>query len=236
MNKDELIANYFLGNLTQEEQLKFEHLMQTNSDFKKDVEFQRDIKDAIFRHERQNLKHRLQRVEKTIISKNTNKIRWFVAAAVLVSLSVGYYFLKSSYTNTELYAMYFEPAQNIIHPIVRDGVEDNVETKAFVAYQKKDYKLAAQLFDMVFQVNNTSEILFYEALCLMELNKIDQAIEKFEAHKKYTDLLSNKTNWYLALAYIKQNNIEKAKGILNLIIKNQESYNIEKAKELFKKL
>ncbi|MFC4721379.1 tol-pal system YbgF family protein [Geojedonia litorea] len=236
MDKDELIANYFLGNLTPDEEQKFEYLMQTDTDFKKDVEFQSQVKDAIFRHERHNLKQRLQDVEKDLIPKNTNKIKWLVAAAILISLSVGYYIFDSSYTYTELYAIYFEPAPNIVHPIVRDGIEDNDETKAFVAYQKQDYKLAAQLFDKVFQDTKTSEILFYEAISLMEINNIDQAIEKFEIHKKYNDLLSNKTHWYMALAYIKQNNIEKAKDVLNLIINNQESYNYKKAKELLRKL
>jgi tetratricopeptide (TPR) repeat protein len=210
--------------------------MQTDLDFKKEVKFQQDLKVTIFRHERHKLKHQLQDVERTIISKKAQKIWWLVAATIIVLISLGYFVPRPSYTNIELYAMYFEPAQNIVHPIVRDVVQDSDETRAFVAYQKKDYARAAQLFKSVFQSNNNSEILFYEAICLMELDRIDQAIEKLETHGKYTDLVSNKTNWYLALAYVRQNDFEKAKAILTSITTKKGSYKYKEAKMLLKKL
>jgi len=88
----------------------------------------------------------------------------------------------------------------------------------------------------LFATTQESELLFYEAITYLEINKTELAIQKFEAHKQYKDALSNKNNWYLALAYIKNDELEKAKIILKIIVKDTKPYNYKKAKRLLKKL
>jgi len=237
MDKERLIANYFLANLSEDEKRIFNTLFETDSDFKKEVEFQKRIKHAVVKNENDKLKQQLQAFEKEFKITKTRKLWWITAAAsVLILVTFGIYFFNPNYSNDELFAMYFEPAKNIVHPIVRNGDTNNELTNAFIAYQKQDYRLAQQLFEELFQTTQISELLFYEAISFLETNQPDLAIKNLREHQKFADALSDRTKWYLALAYLKQDNREVAKLILKEIVSNTIAFNYKEAKILLKKL
>lgn len=80
---------------------------------------------------------------------------------------------------------------------------------------------------------------YYSAQCAMEMNKTSEAISKLQqALKESPDNFSKaKAHWYLALAYLKNGDIEKAKQILNALsakskAKEYQAQSIELLKEL----
>lgn len=236
MNKERLIESYFLGILSEDEKIKFDELFETDTNFKKEIEFQKQVKNAVLNKEHITLKRHLQDIESNISNRQSLKTWWFAAAAILLFVSFGYYFFNKEYTNDSLFAEYYQPAKNIVHPIVRNETEENEETNAFIAYQQQDYKVAQQLFHSLFESTQKSEILFYEAISMLETDQIDLAIQKLEAHKQFNDAVSSRTNWYLALAYLKQNNIEKVKTILKDIVSSTSTFKYKEVKKLLKKL
>jgi hypothetical protein len=236
MDKERLIANYFLDALTDVEKIQFENFLKTNPDFKEEFDFQKAVKQAIIKKEHDNLKHRLQHFEVELKSKKIKKIWWSVAASIILMISIGFYFFGHEISHEALFAEYYKPAKNIIHPIVRNsGIQDDV-TMAFIAYQRQDYKSAQKLFQAAFSATQRSELIFYEGITLIELDQPHLAIQMFEKHKNYNDALSKKTNWYLAMAHLKNGDVLEVKALLNEISNNTKAFNNKEAKALLKKL
>ncbi|MBT8394591.1 MAG: hypothetical protein KJN66_07040, partial [Bacteroidia bacterium] len=177
MDRKTLISNYFLGNLSEEENKEFKELLETDSDFKREVVFQERVKRAIAYKNHSKLKQQLQGFENKFKVSRTRKIWWFGAAASIVVLIVSSIMLFNfNYTNDELFATYFEAPKNIVHPIVRGNTVNNDMTIAFVAYQKEDYIKAQNMFESLFNKTNNSELLFYQSISLIELGRLNEAI------------------------------------------------------------
>lgn len=236
MSKDELIVCYFNGSLSNEASLQFEHYLETDSDFKDEFEFQNSVKQAFINKEHIKLKEQLQSVENDIDKTKPIKTWWLVAASIAILIFSGLYFFNSDYSSQELFTDYYQAPKNIVHPILRNGDTNNDLTTAFIAYQKQDYKSAEQLFENAYQSTQKSELLFYQAISYIETDRADLAVELLTKHQEFTDDVSEKTQWYLALAYLKQDNSEAAKPVLETIISQQQAFKYKEAKALIKKL
>jgi len=94
------------------------------------------------------------------------------------------------------------------------GSGDNAEadwTKGAKYYRAKDYNNALQYFNVFLKNNpNNKEALLAKGSAQMKLNLIDEAIQTFQQ----INSKSKASEWYLALAYLKNDEAEKAKGLL----------------------
>ena len=236
MDKEQLIANYFSGQLSEAERKQFDTFLESDTDFRNEFEFQKSVEQAVISREHVKLKGQLQAVENNINKTKTLKTWWLVAASIAILIVSGLYFYKTDYSNKALFANYYQTPKNIVHPIVRNGNQQDDLTNAFIAYQKEDYSTAQKLFSSLYDTKQESFLLFYEGIALMELSQTDLAIQTLEEHIKYNDVVSHKTNWYLALAYLKKGEVPKAKEIFKVISDDTMTFNTKEAKALLKKL
>lgn len=237
MTKEHLIEQHFSKSLSLEAQKEFDHLMSTDSDFEKAVTFQTNLKTVIAKEEQIKLKRELQYLENSTQKPKTKYIKWLVAASIVLLLAIPsfWYFGQSNLSNEDLFATNFEPYRNVVHPIVRGENYNDLKTKAFVAYESKNYNEALSSFDALLSKNDDATISFYKANVLLQLNKNDEAISILSENKNLTKTLRSQQQWYLALAYIKTDANEKAKTILKELI-NSSDFKKEQAKELLKQL
>ncbi|TVZ56288.1 anaphase-promoting complex subunit 3 [Lutibacter sp. Hel_I_33_5] len=204
-------------------------------------EFENDVKKAIRNHERAALKSELQDLEATISKKSTLKKgtpKWLVAASValLISLS-GYYLIAgNSLNNQELYAEYYQPYRNVIHPVVRGDSSTDLKTTAFVYYENNNYKKAYDTLLKLYKKDVNPDYLLYQGICLLELNQPKKAITIFSKSLENNTTYSTKVTWYLALSYLQQNDIEKATFYLNKYLKSGDLFKKDEAETLLKKL
>jgi predicted Zn-dependent protease len=236
IDKEQLIADYFLNSLSEKDQKSFDLLMTTDAEFKADLDFQRRVKNAIHKKEHQKLKQHFKEWEGNSESKRSSSSKriWYIAASIILMLTLGFYFMQTK-TAESLYADYYQPAKNIVHPIVRSNDVNDRKNKAFIAYKKKDYVTAHQLFEGLYKTTLDSELLFYDAIALLEIDSTAKAIEQLKSHQNFEDAVSAKTNWYLALAYLKSNDIPQSKQLLKEIVQ-VEGYNYDKAKKILSAL
>ncbi len=235
MDKKELIAQYFTKKLSLETKKEFEHFMATDAEFAKEVTFQENLKTVIEKGERESVKSQLQDFE---VEENSsfNYKNWLVAATVIVLLGLSsFWYFDNSIDTQKLYTENFEPYRNVVHPIVRGETTDDIKTKAFAAYETKNYENALKYFEEILNENDDEIILFYKANVLLQLNKTDEAISIFKNNLKTSDSLDAKNNWYLALAHLRLNNIENAKEILENL-NTTSSFKKKHVKQLLKKL
>lgn len=236
MNRETLIENYLNNKLTDFEQQRLEALLNSDSVFRDQFEFEIQVKKAFYQIEHKKNKQLLKDIENQNFSKSTN-IKWYVmAASVVLILFIGYIWNQHSNSTDKLFLSYYNVAQNTTKPIIRNAGKTDKIMEAFIAYESKNYLQAQRKFEVLYDDTNQSELLFYEAICYLEIGQFQKAIKTFLKHQSYNDNLVEKSKWYLALAYLKTNRIDEVKILLIDITNAPSNYNYDKAKKLLSKL
>lgn len=241
MDKEELINGYFESTLSQDQLDEVTQLLETDAAFASEFEFQKEVQTSLKKEERKEVKAMFSDLATESVKTKTKvfKLRpWLAAAsiALLVGLASWLYLFNSTGLNTdELYAANFTPYDNVIHPIERGNQLEDLKTKAFTAYENMEYSEALELFKELNSKQNDSYIDFYSAMVLMQLNKQEEAIPLLEKYIEKEGELKDRASWYLALAYLKLDDIASSKKQLNVLIK-KNGFKAQTAKELFEQL
>lgn len=234
-----LVEKYFNNTLNEKERDEFDTLYKTNPDFKNEVEFVKNLKKVTEHQDNQNFRKQLQSYEKAL-SNTYRRKKWLkslIASAAIIAVVICISFIFNNSINEDaLFSSYFEPSKNVTFPIVRSDTNVGLQNDAFIAYSENNFETAINLFERSYKNTKNSELLFYEGNALLALGKTNEAILKFKEHLNYSDRLSNRSHWYLALAYLKSEDLSNAKLHLHLVLKSQESFKKEETKQLLNKL
>jgi len=219
MEKETLINHYFEKLLSAEEQKQFDLLMESDVDFAKEVAFQKSLKKAITLNERAELKRKLTSFEPKKAKVKSFKI-WYAAASLFLIAGLGFYFSQNS--NTAIYEEFYQSYPNVVAPTVRGEQKEDTKSEAFYEYDSGNYEKSLALFSAIYESEKDDYALFYKALSQMELQKTNDAINTF----KQFDLNKNNAftpfvKWYLALAYLKDNQKENAMQLLKSLSENE---------------
>lgn len=244
MNKQDLLYRYFSKSLTPNEEYIFENLLNTDAEFKKQFEFEKNLKQVIQKEESKKLKAKLQDFEKDIITKTSSEkttqnifnYKNFAIAAT-IALLMGWFgyntFFNTSYN--DLYQDNFKVYPNTVYTITRSDDNNTIERQAFVAYETEDYQLAINKFNAIPETEKNSYLTFYKAQAFLKLENLKDAKLLFEeVIIKDRDFVAE-SHWYLALIYLKENDKENTRKQLKLLISNFD-YNKSKAKDLLDKI
>lgn len=241
MDKEELINGYFESTLSQDQLDEVTQLLETDAAFASEFEFQKEVQTSLKKEERKEVKAMFSDLATESVKTKIKVFQlrpWLAAAsiALLVGLASWLYLFNSPGLNTdELYAANFTPYDNVIHPIERGNQLEDLKTKAFTAYENMAYSEALELFKELNSKQNDSYIDFYSAMVLMQLNKQEEAIPLLEKYIEKEGELKDRASWYLALAYLKLDDIASSKKQLSVLIK-KNGFKAETAKELLEQL
>lgn len=240
MDREELIVKYVQGRLSKSDEREFDQLIKTDPAFKKEVEFHKNLKIVTEAEDDDQFRQLLTDFENEVspekIKTKNFPAKWLVAASIAVLLVLSYLFIfNQNLTPQELFTTSFEPYPNVVAPNIRSSAEDNPKKDAFEAYEIADYEKAAQMFPMLYEETGDSYYLFYTANALIELNRAAEAIPLLQEHFKTKDRLSDKSHWYLAMAYLQTDDVQNAIIMLQKVVDGNE-YDVEKAKDLLKSL
>jgi hypothetical protein len=181
-----------------------------------------------------------------------------LAASFLLLVSVGLWFLIGQNSpkinsNEQVFQAAFAPHDNLAYNnnrSARSGKKDEKSDeksdeklsnlqKAFVCYDGKNYDKALQFFELpevIAQFPNDS-LNLYKAMCFLTLNKPDQALISLKTvENDQNSALREAAQWYLALTYLKINDIPHAKEILIAIQHRPENGYAKRASKLLGEL
>ncbi len=236
MEREMLLEKYIQGELTEKELLEFDALLNSDADFKGEVEFHTDLKRVAEAEDDDDFREILSdfeaeaRTEKPIERRFPTK--WLVAASIALLAGLTYFFtMDLSVSTQDLYAQNFEPYRNVVHPVVRGEDAQDKKTKAFAAYQIGKYEEALPLFTELYTTEKTPYYLFYRANALIQLNRAAEAVPLLQEHLKTNDTLIKNSPWYLAMAYLQLDDKENAKKMLQEVVKNG-AYKVDEAQKL----
>jgi len=241
---EELIEKYFSNSLSGEEAVLFEKLLQKDPDFKEEFLFQKDLKKALERQERAEIALGLHELEKSYDKKSNPLKKWLLAASIVLVMGLGYgvYHNHKIKQPEYLFATNFEAYRNVVKPIERGEQSEDIETKAFSAYENGAYYKAINLFNSVVP-KDQEYIQFYKGISFLALNKNTEAIELLLPLANKPDdkdakfQWNAKANWHLGLAYLGDGQIEKAISQFSVVVNHPAcNYKKEEAKVILDKL
>lgn len=241
MDREELINGYFEASLSQDQLEEVTRLLETDSEFASEFEFQKELQVSLKKEERQDIKAMFSDLAEEKAKPQTKVFQlrpWLVAAsmALLVGLGSWFLFFNSPDLNTdELYAANFSPYDNVVQPIERGNQLEDLKTRAFTAYENEEYPEALQLFKELHTKQNDSYIDFYSAMIMMQLNKQKEAIPLLKGYIEKEGELTDRASWYLALAYLKQEDIASSKAQLKILV-DKKGFKNKAAEKLLEQL
>lgn len=224
MDRDDLINGYLQGSLSKDQMDEFDRLLKTDASFAADFKFERELRDALKKQERQELKDMFSEMKKSGIKQGPKVIRlrtWLTAASIAVIVGLGSWlvFFNSSTADTQqLYSTNFHPYENVVHPIERGETLEDLKNKAFIAYEDGAYEEALDLFKRLEAEQQDPYIDFYTGIVQMQLNQHEAAIVSLEGYLGKNGQLQDRTLWYLALAHLKLGDIDKTKERLHELL------------------
>ncbi|MFP4095787.1 MAG: tetratricopeptide repeat protein [Cyclobacteriaceae bacterium] len=237
----ELIERYLNDELNELEKQQAEQRLITDHDFRQRLEIFREYRQM---HSPQAASFRqlLDEVQAEYLhEQRPTRKYWLIAASVsvLCILAAVFFFMPGPSAEPQaLYAQYFDlPADNLT---VRGEEERQAQlNEAMAYYNDQQFEQAIVTFENWQQQNNDSiPVLFYKAMSHMALEEISPAITQLEKITGQPGAAAEylmPARWYLALAYLKTGNQEKARELLEELSADSGSY-AEKADGLLKEL
>lgn len=236
------MERYFDSELSVEELATFSSRLQHDEIFRSLVEREKIIIGAIRNQGLLDNLHYLKSVEEKIQGNHAHHFTaspktwyYYAAAAVVVLLIAVKMLLPAQQSTDELFAEYFTPYPNVFEPTVRGTDIATKRTEAFQAYEKKDYKQAAVLFNELLAAKKESEILFLLGNTNLMLGQVTEAKGNFVTLINDFDDMDLQAKWYLSLCYLKSDDRENARKMLKELGESEISY-ASKAKELLEKV
>lgn len=159
---------------------------------------------------------------------------WWAAAAALAATVVAAWFFLRPPTNERLYAQYgaFPEADFTVRGD-EPGFGDLSAAEA--TFNRKDYAEALrQLTAYLGNKPDDAQARLYAGLCHLELRQYDEAAAIFQQIGRSTNVWADEANWFLALAYLRQDKPADCRRILENI--RPESGRYEQAASLLKEL
>jgi hypothetical protein len=162
-----------------------------------------------------------------------------VAAGALILILSAWWLWFGSKSPEQLYTQYFTPLENDLSVSLMGAETDN----SALAISLKHYS-ARRYGEAVFSIGQylkmypeNQALRVYYGISLMETGAVTEAIKQFETidKKAISTNYQQAIDWYLSLAYLKANQPEKAKQLLQKISDQEHPY-AQKAITLAKEL
>lgn len=171
---------------------------------------------------------------------------WMAAAIFLAVVTVKLVQMPSPGSPEGVYYACFEPYPAPEEEASSRGAAGQAETgtqafrSALDEYRHKNYVKALAAFRLLAKESGgdtTPEIRFYEAVCLMELNRYAEAVSVLQplADDGERNPYYQPAVWYLSLASLRNGEREKAERLLRQIVE-EEGFYAEKAAKALKRL
>jgi tetratricopeptide (TPR) repeat protein len=237
----ELIEKYFEDDLSEFDTESFKRRVQTDEEFRALLEQEKYIVGAI---RIQGLKDELDTLKRMEAALKDPEIkihqpidrRWYIlAAAVIALLIVSRFALTPTITTESLYEDNYRPYPNVFEPTVRSQTRADERTEAFLEYEKGNYAGAAKRFRELLGKENNDGMLLLLGNCNLMLGNTGEAITNFTQLGAQSPELSIQANWFLSMAYLKNDDKVHALPLLKELSATDGSY-AEKARAMIKEL
>ncbi len=172
--------------------------------------------------------------ETPVVPMRVNR-RWMSIAAAFLFLALASYFaFPKSESAHNLYSNHFDTYPDILSSTLRgDEVEKSQIMQAMEKYNSSDFKACIAAFEKMSESPGANSNL-YLGISHLAIGNDDTALSLFDKVPENSDVQDG-VIWYRALAYLKKNELDKAKSYLQTIASSKHYKSVE-AKEILEEL
>ena len=235
------IDRYTAGEMAEEELAAFEQRRVTDAEFATEVHTYIAMEKVFLAGKRQELKQLAQNAKLKYANErkaNFNLIAGIAASILLLLIPFSWWlFSPSSTSGPDLYAQHYEQ-YSFGGPLRDPQSPPTAYEKAWGQYLELNFEEALTYFETIQEGDPFyEEIQFFSAISYLNTNEIPQSISLLSTLANSPNHpLTMEAKWYLALAYLKSSDLEKAKTILTEIQADEESYKRKAAEEILAQL
>ncbi|PJE46331.1 MAG: hypothetical protein CUR34_10160 [Sediminibacterium sp.] len=238
MDKEALLNGYFDNTLTESELIAFNELLEKDASFAEELAFRKNLKHGIHINERARIKATIKKFE-TANNKQTFQqkyFKWIAAATTITFILIALNQYTQNPKPETLFQEFYTGYPNIIAPSERSKNNiDSLTQSAFAAYDREAFKEALEGFKILEEQQKTAYTSLYIGICYLELKNSVAAIEILQKAISLNNTYSLTAKWYLALAYLQNDQPESAIEILKQYAVLEEPFKQE-AEKLYNKL
>lgn len=210
----DLVEKYLAGQLEGDELKSFKLKLESNPQFKEQVETQRCLQEGVAHYA---MKQQLEEIHNRIYPPKNNRFWGFsVAAAAILLFAVAVWWWQRPEPHLRLFDTYYTAEPGLPTPMSADA-ENYVFYSAMVAYKNAEYPLAIHQFDsLAVAYPRETRYQYFLASSYLNSEQVDKAIpilEKLAA--KDQDKYQAKAQWYLAMALLQSNRLDELQDLLN---------------------
>lgn len=216
-----LIKKYLQSALTEEEQISFEKRMQ------EDPELVKEVQKAVFKSRFDDVDHKEHWPGITRTKASSKKRRATLVAGIALLGICGYYYLNLRLSEDKVINRHL--AEPYIAPVLsmqQTEVSEYQWREAIRAYQERNYENASLTIESMIPTGKVQpEHYFYLGLSYLYADPpdYDKAINNLMRAKVLNEThFGLQSNWYLALAHLKQNNKIAARPLLIKIVEEAD--------------
>lgn len=241
---NELIKKYLANELSPQERNAFEQEMENDPFLMESIDGWSMHQEALTMSDLNTLENKLNtKIDSKITQPGKGKVislnffRYAAAACIIGVLGLVSWrlvFVQKNMDEQAIYASYFKPLTNP-DATVRGENDSTEASQAIQAYEKEDYFEAIKYYEKLVANNpdNVKNNLFL-GISFLATNQPKKAIDvlnKITASEQFHFDIQ----WYLALAYLKNKEIQQAQTTLTNLTK-EENYYQKEAQEILDKL
>lgn len=249
INYSRVTDRYLDGELNGQEQRWYEDELLSNPDLAKDLELHREVNQAIQETDIIRFRNQLDKIHASIepeyqpsIARKVlhNKYARIAAATVVVLVAIGLFLnnmLSKPVDSTELFQCYYQAP--VLSVTVRsDAAMDNLFHDAVIHFNNGRFTDALTLFEKVIAMDRSNmKAHLATGISNIEINQPKEAEESFETVILHEDnLYVDQADWFLALCYLKTNDLDNARLQFDRIASNDHSFKQDEARRILKKL
>ncbi len=252
LTKYELIENYLTNEMSDKERQQFEEQLATDMELKEELKLHKQMADVLkgekihqFRSVLKNVDNEWKKPAKKkdegkVVRMNFRRVLAIAASLALLIFAWQFFFSDSNELNGgKLFSDHFEPYQMILN---QRSVGDETPEKTVLLntgikqYAAGEFAASSIAFRQLMNADPSNiSFQFYYALSLLGNNEPNIAIPVFEKIINMEGhLFLEQSRWYLGLAYLQNNEKEKAANILKEIEEGKFKFN--KCEEILKSL
>lgn len=233
MDKEILIQKHLHGELSAEESSEFERLVNSDEEFRAELEVQ-----SVYYADRSSaLKKELQSY-KPKVDKSPFRRGVLILLAAIGLFIVGYvankfFFVDDKNDHIHMAQKFLSDKHDAPAVLMGEQTEEEIWMQSIDLYNKAKYKQAGISFLEASKTGKSDQALLYAALSYLysDPNLQFMATPIFKSLIKKNSVYIEEAKWYLALIYIKEEEASKSQELLKEII-NDKSWNHSKAQKL----
>jgi len=226
-----LLEEYLDDLLSKQERILFEEILRNDPELMKEFRLRKNVNEALQEDDILELRDTLDGIlSDNHKTKKVYKNPLFIAStaaciALLITFSWISFFSSHKSSSQELFVDNYSkyPVVTCFRSNTNITKTDLLICSAFEAYESNNYVKSQEYLYKLRKTDDANNMIeFYLALSELELNNLGES-EKLlvDLTNKRNHIFREQSYWYLALLYLKQDDVEKAKKVFELIIEEK---------------